>query len=152
MMMCRKTLDEQMRRFQTACETRGIKVTHQRMEIFRVVVSTEEHPDALSVYQRVRKRIPTISLDTVYRNLKLLGEQGLISIVGMSQDNLRFDANTAPHHHFVCVKCGMIRDFTSERIGAFEMPEEARAFGAPLGLHIEVKGICTRCQRNRVHP
>jgi len=119
------------------------------MEIFRAVVSTEEHPDALVVYRQVKKRIPTISLDTVYRNLKLLAEHGLISILGMSQENVRFDGNIQPHHHFTCVKCGKISDFVSERIAGLEAPSEARAFGTPLSLHVEVKGICLACQEGK---
>jgi Fur family transcriptional regulator, peroxide stress response regulator len=135
--------------FLEACRRRGVKITHQRMEVYRVVASTEEHPDAITVHRRVKKRIPTISLDTVYRNLKLLAEHGLISIVGMSQENLRFDGNMGPHHHFTCVTCGRISDFVSEHIAGLEAPSEAKAFGKPLSLHVEVKGICVACQKNQ---
>ena len=147
MKIAREMIEKRMNVFNEACERLGIKVTHQRMEIFRVVVSTEEHPDAVTIHRRVKKRIPTISLDTVYRNLKLLAEHGVISIVGMSQESLRFDGNVRPHHHFACVKCGMIRDFSSGVIGDLAMPEEAKALGKPLSLHLEVKGICAACQR-----
>lgn len=145
----RAKIDERMRAFEETCERLGLKVTHQRMEIFRAVASTEEHPDARDVYRRVKKRIPTISLDTVYRNLKLLAENGLISILGMSQESLRFDGNMGPHHHFACVKCGRICDFVSEKIAGLEAPSEAKAFGTPLSLHVEVKGICLACQEDR---
>jgi Fur family peroxide stress response transcriptional regulator len=118
------------------------------MEIFRVVISTEEHPDAVTVHRRVKKRIPTVSLDTVYRNLKLLADHGLLAIVGMSQESLRFDGNMQEHHHFACVKCGLIRDFSSGAIGGLTMPDEAKTFGAPLSLHLEVKGICATCQKS----
>jgi len=147
MKFAREMIERRMNAFGEACERLGIKVTHQRMEIYRTVASTEEHPDAVSVHRRVKKRIPTISLDTVYRNLKLLAEHGLISIVGMSQESLRFDGNMRPHHHFVCLKCGMIRDFSSGLVSGLAMPDEAKAFGNPLSLHLEVKGICTACQR-----
>jgi Fur family transcriptional regulator, peroxide stress response regulator len=143
----REMMEKCMDAFPEACRCHGLKVTHQRMEIYRAVVSTEEHPDAVMVHRRVKKRIPTISLDTVYRNLKMLSEHGLITMLGMSQENLRFDGNVRPHHHFVCVKCGLIRDFTSECMGSIEMPAEAKAFGNPLTLHLEVKGVCANCQR-----
>ena len=143
----REMIEKQMQGFAQACERLGLKATHQRMAIFRVVISTEEHPDASTVYLRVKKRIPTISLDTVYRNLKLLAEHGLISIVGLSQESLRFDANMHPHHHFACVKCGMIRDFSSDAMDNLTMPAKVKAFGVRLSLHLEVKGICTACQR-----
>ncbi|MDX9975230.1 MAG: transcriptional repressor [FCB group bacterium] len=144
----RETIAQRMNAFGKACDRLGIKVTHQRMEIFRVVISTEEHPDAVTVHRRVKKRIPTVSLDTVYRNLKLLADHGLLAIVGMSQESLRFDGNMQEHHHFACVKCGLIRDFSSGAIGGLTMPDEAKTFGAPLSLHLEVKGICATCQKS----
>ena len=139
-------VETRMRAFMEACACRGVKITHQRLEIYRELASTEEHPDADTIYRGVRSRIPTISRDTVYRNLKMLAEHGLISIVGMSHERLRFDANMGLHHHFVCVRCGLIRDFRSESLGRIEFPQEAVAFGEPLSLNVEVKGVCGTCQ------
>ncbi len=135
-----------MHAFRQACVDRGVKVTHQRLEIFRELASTEEHPDVETVHRRVRERIPTISPDTVYRNLKMLVEHGLVSVVGMSHERLRFDANMGPHHHFVCVRCGLIRDFRSPHLENVEFPEEAEALGEPVSLHLEVKGVCAQCR------
>ncbi len=134
-------------RFRAACEAKGLKVTHQRLEIYRVLAESDDHPDAEIVYQQVRERIPTVSLDTVYRNLKLLAEHGIISFVGISRERVRFDAKRDPHHHFVCIQCGSIRDFESNRIDAYEPPKEAHAFGTPVSVQLEVKGICSRCQK-----
>lgn len=136
-----------MEAFFEACREKGVKLTHQRIEIYRELASTEEHPDAITLHGRIRKHIPTISLDTVYRNLGLLEEHGLIAIVGMSHERLRFDANLDPHHHFSCLKCGMMRDFYSRQTLRPTWPEESRAFGEPVSLHLEVRGICTKCKR-----
>lgn len=146
MKMTREKLNERMQEFTASCERLGLKITHQRTEIFRIVISTENHPDALYVYNRVKKRIPTISIDTVYRNLKLLAGHGLISILGLSHENLRFDGNAQTHHHFTCVECGKICDFVSEKAAGFVVPPEAQALGKPLSFHVEVKGICVACQ------
>jgi Fur family peroxide stress response transcriptional regulator len=131
--------------FKQACVERGVKVTHQRLEIYRALASSVTHPDAETIYRIVRKRIPTISHDTVYRNLKLLSDYGLIAVAGTSNERLRFDANMERHHHFVCVQCGLIRDFCSEQLESIHCPREAHAFGEPVSLHIEVKGVCTKC-------
>ena len=139
-------VDTRMSAFRQGCGERGLKVTHQRLEIYRELASTEEHPDADTIHRRVRERIPTISRDTVYRNLKMLAQHGLISVVGMSHERLRFDANMGLHHHFVCVRCGMIGDFCSQHLEGIECPKEAAAFGEPVSLHLEVKGVCTRCR------
>jgi Fur family transcriptional regulator, peroxide stress response regulator len=135
-----------MEHFLASCQKQGVKITHQRIEIFRELASTRRHPDANWIYQRVRKRMPTVSLDTVYRNLKLLEERGLISIVGMSHERLRFDANMSPHHHFTCLKCSKICDFQSDHPKRLAWPEEAKTFGQPLSIHFEVRGICKDCQ------
>lgn len=136
---------QRMRDFEDACRRLHVKLTHQRMVIYRELASTEEHPDAETIHKRVRRQVPTVSLDTVYRNLKLLAEHGLVSVVGMSHERLRFDANLARHHHFVCVKCGKIRDFESEQPRLDSVAEAARTFGEPLALRVEVKGVCADC-------
>ena len=146
MSLARNIIAERIQAFLDACERRNVRVTHQRLEIYREVAASEEHPDVDAIYRRVKKRIPMVSLDTVYRNLNLLSDFGLISIVGLSQERLRFDANMQPHQHFVCVKCGIIRDFSSDLLSGLQMPDEARTLGESLSLHFEVKGICKRCQ------
>lgn len=140
-------IQKRMERFVQECRNRSVKLTHQRLEIYRELASTGEHPDANMIYQRIRKRIPTISLDTVYRNLRLLENHDLIRIVGMSHERLRFDANLEHHHHFSCTHCARIFDFRSENESAPILPAEAYAYGAPLSLHLEVRGVCTECGR-----
>lgn len=142
-------IDNRMRAFTQACTERGVKLTHQRLEVYRELAAAEEHPDAETIWRRVRARIPTIARDTVYRNLKMLAEHGLISIVGMSHERLRFDANMEHHHHFVCVECGAIRDFTSPQFEQLSCPVEAAALGTPVTVHVEVKGVCTTCRERR---
>lgn len=132
--------------FEKLCLRHGLKLTHQRMEIFRDLASTDEHPDAEELHKRVRKRIPSISLDTVYRNLRLLEEHGIISMVGISYERTRFDANSAPHHHFICVKCGKIRDFVSPEFDTIPAPKSVDAFGDVHSVHVEVKGVCLTCR------
>ncbi len=133
--------------FRKACDKLGLKVTHQRMEIFKAVAASKEHPNAETVHRAVRESMPTISLDTVYRNLKLLASSGIISVVGMSDERARFDAKMDPHHHFVCIRCGVIFDFQSDGLAALEVPAEAAAHGTPLSLQLEVKGVCRACSQ-----
>jgi len=75
-------LAERLERFKAAARRAGIRLTHQRLEIFREVAATEEHPDAETVFRGIRKRVPTVSLDTVYRTLWLLEDLGLIATLG----------------------------------------------------------------------
>ena len=145
--MSDRGVEERVARFRERCVREGLKVTHQRLEIFRVLAGTDEHPDAESVYRAVRERIPTISLDTVYRNLNCMLDHGLISIIGLPFNRFRFDGNTDPHHHFVCVKCGRIFDFRTPAFDGVLVPEEADVFGEVLSLQVDIKGICHTCRR-----
>ena len=109
-------IQRRIERFEQMCRDAGVKLTHQRMEIFREVAQTGSHPDADTVWQGVRKRMPTISLDTVYRTLWLLNDLGLVGKLGAPREGTRFDANLSPHHHFVCVQCGLTLDFYSDEL------------------------------------
>jgi len=134
-----------LKRFESAAQQAGLKLTHQRLEIFREIASRMDHPDAIKIYNSVKERIPTVSLDTVYRTLWTLNDLGLITIFGYRQESVRFDANLGQHHHFVCVKCGLIRDFENGGFDALKVGKEVREFGSILGTRIEVRGICNSC-------
>jgi len=130
----------------------GLKLTHQRLEIFRELASTGEHPDADAIYRAVRPRMPTVSLDTVYRTLWMLHDLGLVTTLGPQRDRVRFDANLEQHHHFVCVRCGLVRDFESEALARLPLPKSVAAFGSVQDAHVEVRGTCGACQRARSGP
>jgi Fur family peroxide stress response transcriptional regulator len=130
----------------------GVKLTHQRLEIFRELASNEEHPDADSIYRAVRQRMPTVSLDTVYRTLWMLHDLGLVTTLGPQRDRVRFDANLEQHHHFVCVRCGLVRDFESEALAHLPLPESVAALGSVHDAHVEVRGTCGACQRAKPAP
>lgn len=125
----------------------GVKLTHQRLEIFRELAASEAHPDADTLFRAVQRRVPTVSVDTVYRTLWMLHELGLVTTLGPERDGIRFDANLDPHHHYVCARCGLVRDFESADLNGLPVPAAVRAFGTVAAAHVEVRGICARCQR-----
>jgi len=138
--------------FENVCRNAGVKVTHQRREIFREVAATDEHPDVESVYKRVKVRIPEISLDTVYRTLWMLHDLGLVVALGVSQERVRFDANTSKHHHFVCTQCGMTRDFYSDDLDNLKIPDQVRSIGRIDATQVEVRGMCLKCIQKKQPP
>src|SRR3989442_11110105 len=86
---------------------RGLRLTRQRRIILEVVRATDAHPTAALVYRRVRRRVPRVSLATVYRNLRTLAAEGGLT-ERADPSGVRFDGNTAPHDHLTCVACGRI--------------------------------------------
>jgi Fur family transcriptional regulator, peroxide stress response regulator len=135
--------------FKAACRTAGLRLTHQRIEIFREVAASLDHPDAETVFRAVVRRMPTSSLDTVYRTLSLMGELGLVRTLGPRRDSVRFDANLDRHHHFVCTRCGLTRDFHSAELDAVTAPDAAKRFGTVTDTHVEVRGVCEDCTRKQ---
>ena len=144
-----KEVQKRVNEFSEACRRYGVKATHQRREIYREIARTDEHPDAEMIYTRVRKRIPEISLDTVYRTLHLLETKGLITRVGFLGDKTRFDANTDRHHHFVCTECGLMEDIYNKEWNDFQARSEVTTTGTVNSMHVELRGLCKACQEKR---
>ena len=138
-----------MDRFVEACRRSGMKLTHQRTGIFREVAGSDEHPDAETVYQRVREHVTGISRDTVYRTLSSLEAQGLVRKAEVLFDRGRYDANTDRHHHFVCTVCGLVSDFYSEPLNDLPIPKSVQTLGSIQSTHVQVRGICLACSSKR---
>lgn len=143
------TIEDKLETFKEHCRQAGLKATHQRTEIYRELASSEEHPDAETLFRKVQKRIPAISFDTVYRTLRVLVEKGVVSRVGPALDRSRFDANLLKHHHFICESCGLVRDFYAPQFDELTAPAPIREFGSPHSLQVEVRGICHTCRKRR---
>jgi Fur family transcriptional regulator, peroxide stress response regulator len=142
-------VDRRMAAFRQALRAAGVKLTHQRLEIFREVARSLEHPDAAAVFRAVQARLPTVSLDTVYRTLSLASDLGMLRTLGPHHESLRYDANTVAHHHYVCAKCGLTRDFECSALDAVEIPETLKELGSIVTMQLEVRGLCNSCAHVR---
>ena len=122
----------------------------QKEAILKVVKGTNSHPAADWVYERVREDIPNISLGTVYRDLKLLKQEGEISEVGFVDTLSRFDGNTRNHYHFRCEQCGYIFD-VDEPVNEELDKRIAQKLGFKVSCHkLELYGLCKECQSNNL--
>lgn len=116
----------------------------QRDIILKAVRGTTSHPTAEAVCETVRLELPSVSLGTVYRNLKLLAEQRELDTLETEDSRVHYDGNTSPHRHFICKSCGKIIDLF---IGQALPPELAE-----LGLTVEGEkcvyyGRCGSCNK-----
>ncbi len=127
------------------CEQQGIRLTHQRLEIFKEISRAKDHPSAELLYERLKKTMPTISLDTIYRTLATFERLGLIKKVHVLYDQARFDPDTDHHHHFICVRCKKIIDFRWPEFDAMVLPEGTKSFGKILEQQAELRGLCQEC-------
>lgn len=143
-----KSLSEYLSNFKTSCRNAGLKVTHQRLEIYRELLTSSDHPTADILHQRIRNKLPTISLDTVYRTLATLADCDLISRIDTSESMARFEVSKVRHHHLICRGCGKIKDFTWPLIDQAELPDEVSAWGEINEKNLVVYGLCTQCLKH----
>lgn len=137
--------------FSQALRESGLRSTHQRLEVAREIARSEAHPDTETVYRKVRTRVPTISLDTVYRTLATLEGLGLVARVDATPGPARYDANLHQHHHFVCVRCGLIRDVYHPPFDGLEAPDLAGELGQVESVRVQMRGLCKDCQESDGH-
>ncbi|MBR2865728.1 MAG: transcriptional repressor [Elusimicrobiaceae bacterium] len=140
-------IEEKVTAFKKLCHARSLRVTNQRLEIFRALSASKEHPSVEAVFQIVRKNMPKISLDTIYRTLSSMEEAGVVFRVGLS-NRARFDADLTPHYHFVCMECGEVFDvFPQQGQDAFPLPHQVKEFGEVKNVNLQFHGVCHRCRK-----
>jgi len=125
--------------------------SRQREAIIAVLKSTDIHPDAGWIYEQVRKVIPSISLGTVYRNLKKLKEEGLVREITVTSGLSRYDMVPQSHYHFRCEICGRIYDLDESLVDKSLEERIAEQTGFKITGHdIEFNGICLNCQKSDI--
>lgn len=137
-----------IKQLQTVFRDAGMKITHQRIEIYQELINSKDHPTAEMLYNRLVKRLPTISLDTVYRTLTLFVNHKLANRVETPASLSRFEAVQMPHHHLICTSCNSITDFIWPELAEIPLPDTITHWGKPENMVVVVYGICKSCQEN----
>ena len=129
-----------------------MRLTTQRQIILEELAKVKTHPTASELYDMVRKRLPRIGLGTVYRNLELMAENGMILKLEVGGTQKRFDATTDNHYHIRCTNCGKVNDIDTPVLN--DLVREAAASSAykVLSHHVEFSGVCPECRQVRQEP
>ena len=127
---------------------RGLRLTEPRRVILEAVRATDAHPSAFMVYRRVRRRLPRVSLATVYRNLRRLAAEGFLH-ERSGADGLRFDGNTGRHDHFTCLACRRVFDVPPASHAGARRRVAARTGFEVLDHRVEFYGVCAACRGRR---
>lgn len=124
----------------------------KRDAILACVRSTDVHPSADWVHAQIRLEYPDISLGTVYRNLSLFKQQGLISSLGTVNGVERFDGNTDPHVHFICGSCDSVIDLPEMAVPQALTSQAADQTGGQVdACNLTFTGVCNRCCQLKNH-
>jgi Fur family peroxide stress response transcriptional regulator len=121
----------------------GFKQTPQRLAILDYLKGNSDHPSAEDIYRAMKEKFPTMSFATIYNTLETFRQQGTVTELTIDPQRKRFDTNTVPHHHLICIKCKQIVDIPTEY--PLDIPEDRKMGFEIVGNHIEFYGICPGC-------
>ena len=130
------------------CRENGIPLTQQRIETYRVLVGSDEHPSPEMIYKRLKINNPTLSLATVYKNLEALSRIGFARKINPLSDHARYDGDFKQHNHFVCLSCRKVEDVHFEELESIRIPDIPGSEHVITGKTIVFMGICKQCQDN----
>jgi len=143
-----QALDE----FRRRCKEQGLAFTFQRQVIYEAVVDSREHPTPELIYEQVRQRIPSISLGTIYKNVKTFLDSGVLKEVTLHHGSLRLESNMTPHHHLVCSSCKAIFDIEESAVEPVQLPTSELPEGFSIRQYrVEFVGLCQSCQSAHQH-
>lgn len=141
-----KTVKEFVEELNQVCRSRELRLTPQRLEVYKTIVKTVEHPSAEDILKKVRKKIPNISHDTVYRTLSWLVDNKLIFQVGVVNGMARYDGNLEMHAHYICENCGFVGDIFSDRLRNMSFNSLVPQDFAVRNVLLEFRGCCQSCK------
>lgn len=120
--------------------------TRQLAAVADVVNAAHDHPSAEEVHRRVRRKLPRVSLGTVYRNLQKLAAQQHIRVVQLADRATRYDGMLEEHDHFMCERCGAVTDLLRKPSAAPNMSHLGRAGYVVHSLTLTYYGVCPKCR------
>ncbi|MCH7949830.1 MAG: transcriptional repressor [Candidatus Dadabacteria bacterium] len=141
-------IQEKVNKFIGRSKELGIKVTPQRIAIYKELASTDQHPSTETIYKKIKDYYPNISLTTVYRTLETFEKLGLISVVNVLYNAARYDANLDPHHHIVCTECKKVEDVYDESLNNLDISNKTLGDYKVEGYSLLLSGVCTSCRSN----
>jgi len=140
-------IDKWCSEFEVLCRARGIRVTHQRLEVYKALAEDLAHPTAEVVYKRLSKKLTGLSQATIYRTLQFFENEKLIRKVSSPGAIGRFDANVHPHQHLVCRVCGSLEDISIPELHSAPIPNVS-GFTVEE-LDIRLVGRCQACSSSQ---
>ncbi len=125
----------------------NLRTTRQRKIILEELRKVTTHPSADEIYEMVRRRLPRISLGTVYRNLELLSDLGEIQKIEQGGSLKRFDGNPRNHYHIRCLGCDRVDDTSTRLLGGIDERIQDRTDYEIIGHRLEFIGYCPQCSK-----
>lgn len=127
----------------------GVRITPQRQAVLRFLIETDSHPTADEIYKALSPQFSNMSVATVYNNLKVFKESGLVKELTYGDAASRFDFETDNHYHVICSECGKITDFHYPRLDEVENIAQHITSFSVTHHRMEIYGLCPDCQSKK---
>lgn len=127
----------------------GVRITPQRQAVLRFLIETDSHPTADEIYKALSPQFSNMSVATVYNNLKVFKESGLVKELTYGDAASRFDFETDNHYHVICSECGKITDFHYPRLDEVESIAQHITSFSVTHHRMEIYGLCPDCQSKK---
>lgn len=144
--MSEKHLDEAINTLKKS----GVRITPQRHAVLEYLMNSMSHPTADEIYKALEGKFPNMSVATVYNNLRVLREVGLVRELTYGDTSSRFEPNMSDHYHVICNSCGKIVDFQYPVLNEVESLAEQITDFDVSHHRLEIYGVCKECQEETV--
>jgi Fur family transcriptional regulator, peroxide stress response regulator len=145
--MANKGGNDELVFFRTKCKENGLRVTHQKVIIYKELLKALDHPSPEQLFNRLKSTLHGLSFDTVYRTLSVFNAMGIIDLVEGYGTARRFDPKLEKHHHFQCRNCGMIIDFKSDYYDKLDIPKKIAKECKVIKSQVTIEGFCKKCRK-----
>lgn len=136
-----------MERLADILKTKKLKVTPQRLAIYKVLYETTSHPTADAIYSALKETHPTMSLATVYKTLDALKKADLVHELSVGEDSSRYDANMKSHPHMICLTCGTVFDLHTDVLEDAIKKVQVETDFEIMSEKVYFYGVCTNCKK-----
>ena len=131
-------------------KTNGLKMTTQRKAIMEYLAISNSHPTADEIFNSLTKKLPNITITTIYNNLKCLKKLGIINELTFGQASSRYEWATSLHYHVVCLSCGKLHDFNYPTLTEVEKKKKKKTGYTITRHHFEIYGNCSDCNHTNI--
>ncbi|MHA2251625.1 MAG: Fur family transcriptional regulator [Candidatus Kariarchaeaceae archaeon] len=138
-------MDQSDKELVSLLHQKGLKVTPQRLAIFRYLANNESHPSADIIFADIKKELPTVSQGTVYKTLSMLTDIGVVSELKLGNGHSRYDSNTTVHINIICPNCNKITDYQPKEIISFWENITEDIGGEITGQRFDIYKKCNKC-------
>ncbi|WP_197280032.1 peroxide-responsive transcriptional repressor PerR [Bacillus sp. FJAT-27251] len=144
-------VENQLKEALDALKGTGVRITPQRHAILEYLIESMSHPTADDIYKALEGKFPNMSVATVYNNLRVFREVGLVKELTYGDSSSRFDFVTTQHYHVICQSCSKIVDFHYPGLDEVEQLA-SHVTGFKVGNHrMEIYGVCPECSNSETH-